>query len=755
MAGCGKSSAVHITCEKCSTTYVLDDALIPPQGVPVQCTRCAHVFTAKAPSAAVPAPAPQQPGNSTMMFGAPAAAPAPAKNQTMMFGGPTMSSPTPAPAPAKNQTMMFGVPGAPAEPAKNQTMMFGTPASNAAPPPPAAQPPAVGRSTMMFGAPAPAPAPAKNQTMMFGTPASNAAAAAASTPDSAAATTSKTLVFGGAPPAAPAKNQTMLFGTAAANAAAQAAQSAQAPVAPGSKTQLYGDDSAEETIMEHGPGQSSRTLIFGGAMERPSEPEPSKNQTMMFGRSPIPKVTAGTVELAGIAADESAPNESTVRVDESQVKSEQDDGSNTDTGGEPQPPPRQERTQRFAMSDIARPPERPRSPPTLEPVAPSVEVESVDLSATQTLRPGQLDPSALGFDPHRTLPPDLQVTPPNPVAAIARPDVVTPPAPFGATEPDLQKLETTPGYRLQLENPDTAPGLLGAPLDLQSAQDDAAMMRAVKKGGSGRTIVIVLLLIALALSGLLVWRLFGKQLMGEQASAQALKQTGDAFALLRRDDALNQAKAVEELRSVLAQNPALVEAQAALVMGLAAQFDDAQAELGSGEAHMARVKAAGVTQAELDALQTVLTAQTEVVQRTRKQLDEAHARLMELGANVERGSPTESAVVRADGFARGVKGDAEAISRAVQFAQLNPNGADAWVGLIEPEYALNGGTQLDEAVKQLQTMHDDAFFRPAVLLARLELKRGNADVAAEQLERVVQLNDQHALAKALLKAIAK
>jgi hypothetical protein len=383
----------------------------------------------------------------------------------------------------------------------------------------------------------------------------------------------------------------------------------------------------------------------------------------------------------------------------------------------------------------------------------------VDLSANQTLRPGQVDVAALDFDPHRTLPPDMQLTPPTAVPAIMRPEIVTPPGASeaaGMTEPDLERLETAPGYRLTLENPDTQPGLLGAPLDLQAAQADAAAARIAKKsGGSGKLIVVVLLLIALALTAVLVWRLVGKQIMGEQVSEQALKTTGDAFALLRRDDAGNQAKAVEDLRGVLAKNPEMIEAQAALVLALAAEFDDAQAEMHNGEEHMAKVKAAGATQSELDALQAILTAQTEAVQRFKKQLDESHARLLELGAKVERGSRDESALVRADGFARGVKGDQEAMSRAVQFAQLNPTAPDAWVGLIEPEYALNGGTQIDQAVAQLQTINDDAFFRPAVLLARLELKRGNSGVAAERLERVVQLNDQHALAKALLKSIAQ
>ena len=35
-----------ITCEKCSTQFVLDDALIKPEGSKVRCSKCRHVFTA-------------------------------------------------------------------------------------------------------------------------------------------------------------------------------------------------------------------------------------------------------------------------------------------------------------------------------------------------------------------------------------------------------------------------------------------------------------------------------------------------------------------------------------------------------------------------------------------------------------------------------------------------------------------------------------------------------------------------------------
>src|SRR5512138_3125900 len=37
---------VVIRCERCSTLYDLDEALLAPEGSQVQCTRCQHVFTA-------------------------------------------------------------------------------------------------------------------------------------------------------------------------------------------------------------------------------------------------------------------------------------------------------------------------------------------------------------------------------------------------------------------------------------------------------------------------------------------------------------------------------------------------------------------------------------------------------------------------------------------------------------------------------------------------------------------------------------
>jgi predicted Zn finger-like uncharacterized protein len=49
-----------IRCDRCSTLYELDEALLAPEGSPVQCTRCNHVFTAR-PAAGTSGDAPPPP----------------------------------------------------------------------------------------------------------------------------------------------------------------------------------------------------------------------------------------------------------------------------------------------------------------------------------------------------------------------------------------------------------------------------------------------------------------------------------------------------------------------------------------------------------------------------------------------------------------------------------------------------------------------------------------------------------------------
>jgi outer membrane murein-binding lipoprotein Lpp len=149
--------------------YALDARLLPPGGVPVQCTRCSHVFTAAPPAQAIrqttqvfgggpvpavaplePLPKPANPLNTTLLFGSGnKGGAAPSASTTQAFGAVprvppvapvTHPSAKPAAHPAahKPQPAQAGSP-----PSTMKTQVFG------AVPKPAAHPPQAG------GAPAP------------------------------------------------------------------------------------------------------------------------------------------------------------------------------------------------------------------------------------------------------------------------------------------------------------------------------------------------------------------------------------------------------------------------------------------------------------------------------------------------------------------------------------------------------------------------------------------------------------------------
>jgi predicted Zn finger-like uncharacterized protein len=70
---------LRIRCERCATTYELDEKRLPPHGALVKCTRCGHVFRAAPPVAgAVPGPSPEAPPS-------PASRPA-GEERTAIFG---------------------------------------------------------------------------------------------------------------------------------------------------------------------------------------------------------------------------------------------------------------------------------------------------------------------------------------------------------------------------------------------------------------------------------------------------------------------------------------------------------------------------------------------------------------------------------------------------------------------------------------------------------------------------------------------
>ena len=208
--------------------YALDPRLLPPGGVPVQCTRCSHVFIAGTPE---PAPRPAA---------KPAPKPAPARppsamNSTLLYGA-NNTSPDAGGAPIPTGTQVFGV-----APQTSQVPSIAPVAAPKAPPAPA-RPSAVALKTQTFGAvPQPTPAVAKAAPPAAGRPPVGAAPApqrAGKPPAGAAPAPQTTQVFGavpqpaGKPPAgaAPAPQTTQVFGAVPQPAPAPKPQG-RAPVA--------------------------------------------------------------------------------------------------------------------------------------------------------------------------------------------------------------------------------------------------------------------------------------------------------------------------------------------------------------------------------------------------------------------------------------------------------------------------------------------------------------------------------------------
>jgi hypothetical protein len=593
----------------------------------------------------------------------------------------------------------------------------------------------------------------------------------------------------------------MMFGTPASNNANAAA----GPV-------------GEETLIDM-PGQSSRTAIFGQPAQPPPPAAPAKNQTMMFGRpAAIPKISAGVADLAGMSANEGAPNERTVRVDEAQVVAEHDD---QDPGSDLPQIPRHDRTQRFAMTDSGPTPvsssqsaasqdrhnrtqlfamstAQERTLPVAEPAVDegSGMESTVMVADATTLPPGAMpviDRASRqgGTDLNSTLPPDAMIEPtmldssqtdprlmddPPGVSLLHDPSNMTPPeavqaaeGPVATTLPNLPVLKDTPMRPLALELP---PEPMGSPQDLRSppmlssqsqiAAEDAAAMKAARSGGAGRAIVIILVIVALALAGVLVYRLFGKQLLGNllgtAVPAEAIQQTEQALATLRFDDKASQQKAITQLTAVLAEHPSLPETQAALVIAMALRYDDFQGEVSRGNDALKTLQANEGTEVQLGEAKTKIFAVQTAAHEAKAKLEEGLAKLQTMLPSSEPGSATHLALLRADGLARGVLGDGEALTRAVAYNQRTQQ-RDDWVDLIEPEFALNGGTSLDEAISQLILLKsrgsNSTFLRPYVLLARLQLKKGEAQRAREELEQVATMNAQHEIAREMLASLGK
>lgn len=740
---------------------MLDEALIPPQGAPVQCTRCGHVFTAK-PGAPDVAPPPQaippwenpelqnKPASSTLVFGG-ASAPksAPSASQTMVFGSPAVGAGSaPAPAPVRGN--------------KNETMVFGTPGVGVGSAP--AHPPAA--------------APKANQTMVFGTPAANVAPP----PAQAAASAKQTMVFGGTPPvqapppAAPKANQTMVFGTPAANAARPP------PAAPAAQN-------PSQTLVFGGTRPAAATTPAHPAAAPPAAAAPAKNQTMMFGRTPpakpIPKVTVGSAEPAGYAAneEEGQRTESTVRVELDTVD---------DPPAEESIEARHDRTQRYAMTDGA------AGPSGEEPPAGSVEerhnrtVLFAMNPMQETTKPdGNLPPPSgkTGGEPavNQTLvfgarPNSAAITAPVNAVMATPPDGSPPAEPVATTLPNLPSYSSSPSG---LSSPS---GISSMPLDLPPepsfgptpdvttdsglANDDVAAMRSASNRRT-TIAVVVFLVIALGLALTLVWYVFGRAIVSKE-SVEIRTETAKALATLRQDDLASQRKVIGDLRTLLSKYPDSLDAQSALVVALAVSADDARADVLREqrlakrlEERVADTPPENAEQARANAAaqnETVRAKQT-IAERLTAEMVAARTKLVAL-QQPSLSAAEQFALARADALAASILAEGnEALMLAERARQvsvgLTDKQPDNWSDLVVPEYVINSGTggctdSCDDALRQLQIIQtrDSTFLRAHVLAARIHLKQNQIALADEDLTRVLSLSPSHDSAKQLQAMIA-
>ncbi len=649
----------------------------------------------------------------------PAASPA---NQTMVFGtsvataGPTPGSSATA---RPNQTLAFGSVVPPAGKPASTTLMFGTPAATQGAKSPEARVPGSSAPTQPVPVQAPAVAPPKNQTMVFG----KSVAPAAATFGTPAATQGRSV-----PPAAVAANQTLMFGTA------------EAP------------------------------------------PEPAKNQTMMFGRSPpttskpIPKVTAGSAESAGYAANE-APD-STVRVDLESL-------TGTNDGPVPElPGARHDRTQRFAMGNDA-----PRPVAKVEPVderhnrtvlfamnpqhesttpegAPAAAPESAHLGPTPQDDGDSSKPTQM-FSPH------LEVSDAKSAALALEPSVETPPQASFAVERDgeplgLASFEAAPGASPGLDLP-PEPTYLPPSGDTGSTDPNAdeAAFEAMRAASNRRTTiaVVIFLFIALALALALLWYVFGRTLFAK-GSAEISEQTQEAVAELRKDDEASRDSAISKLQALATRAPERAEVHGALVMALALSVDDLSAEVGRRRHRVkqlqSRVEGLAASSTSRGPLVDQLTTANEELTAAESQAKGRATQLVAASAALERSAaragltPEQTfSVVRARALTAAIHGDASAVSLAEEAHQKSPS-PDNWADLVLPEYVINGGSSYDDALKQLEIVEarDTTFLRAYVLAARIHVIQRNLDGAEEQLARVLALHPDHESARSLQAWIA-
>ncbi len=801
---------MHISCEQCGTTYVLDERLIPPQGAPVQCTKCQHVFTALPPQATRPAPAASQ----TVIFGAGQAAPpapppsrsaAPA-NQTQMFGA---ASTPPSAKPAGNQTQMFGAGGSPAVPpgrASNQTQMFG------------AVPPQPGPG---------GPKPAENKTVLFGPTPS----------ESSAPNPRSTQVFGAvspqppnpagrpgniefAKPAQPAPaRSTMIFGAAGAKPGLSEA------------TVRVGPADLERMLKEHREARGGDVTPSEGVPEAPVEPQ-RHAATQMFamadvapqprtpdqGSPPVPQRHDRTQLFAyadGVApevAAEPAAEEAPKRHDRTQLfpytdaeKTEQGEPARhaktqlfASSSAEP-PAAAQQRhnkTQLFAYAD-GEPTPGGQVPPVTEPLEPVEPRSSGRLAApkaTMIFGPTEESTDPVGKPASGRAAPVVKdlATDPSGVEVVneapRRKDpslnVTSPHLPdLGPQLDDLGQMSGDPGLMATdfRQGDDAQPETMDGEAAIPPPSAPEVAARQIQAAGRRRT-VVALMLVVLVVLGLVLaaaWKLWGERLLAPKVPPEAVQVLDTELLRLRGDETEAKDSVIKALSTLVAAHPAYVEAHAGLVTAYVLRLDDLQQQqkrlelmIRDRNERIVRFntdkipadweKRANDLNQEAQKIKAQMDALASQAKKVEDELRAAYARFGVAAQNAGHATPeAQRAALRAQALFQAYGASDKVFQMIKDFKAVGPGGAaDGWMDLVLAEYVVNVNkvteATVSDALKQLDALHarDGSFLRTYTLAARIHLKQGDLDEAEVQLDKLLALKPKHDVAITLKAAVA-
>ena len=700
--------------------YALDPKLLPPGGVRVQCTRCAHVFTAAPPA--------QANTHSTQVFGGPvpaiapltpAAKPANPLNATVIYGAGTKAGAGPkGGAPSATTTQVFGAvppvpsvapvakpagtkPQAVAKPAGTRPQAAARPAGTRPQPVQAGTPPPSATTTQVFGAvPQPVPPtarPAGNKAQSGGAPAPTT-----------------TQVFGAVPqpqPQPPSASTTQVFG-AVPGPAVQAQVSSPGPTQPRPEPQQPVAPVAPELPVV---GVAATTPI-----ELPDE-------------IPVTRPRSGSIGPAQLTGLEGAQRPRSGAIGPAQL-----------AGLEGAQRPRSAAIGPAQLASLEEA-QRPRSAA----IGPGL---LAGLEEAQRPRSGAFGPTQLA---------DIMADEASAEGLPSASGPVVLSNPSGLSDSSLSD-PPLPGPSVSaLSKPlELPPELLEEPLPNDKPPGSGRSEPLV----SGRVLLIAVGVLVLILTAFLTspaW--LGKS---NTVPQEAVVAKDSALAVLRRDDTASKVEALASLKALADAHPQSIEMLAEWATALAMHLDDTRVEAATIQARVDRLndeisalseaKAPADWSSRVNLMREEVEAKklelTPLEERAAALSKDAVQVLKRLAAAPEKEEPEASLVrLRARALLSAVLGAGESLTQAIQLAQAEQRD---WSELVVAEYVLNGTAPPAQAAESFAAMgrlreRNSSFLRTYVLGARIAVLRGELETAQGLLDAVITLNPKHELAHKL------